>query len=85
MASINISEQDFQTLADATYEAEERGDIEAAKRLDKLARKANAALTNAHLSGEVRRMADPTGKAQMKWTDVPSLLGVVHNAGIERR
>lgn len=72
MASINISEGDFATLADAANNAKRRGDADAAKELDKLARKANAALTNA--AGARRRFAGGPSVGGIKWTQVPSCL-----------
>ena len=72
MATMNIGEGDFKTLADAANAAKHRGDSEAAKELDKMARKANAALTNA--AGEMRRFAGGPSVAGIKWTEVPSCL-----------
>lgn len=72
MASINVSEDDFSALADAANEAQRRGDTDAAKALDKLARKTNAALTN-DAAGK-RRFAGGPSVGGIKWTQVPSCL-----------
>jgi hypothetical protein len=70
--SISISEDDFQTLCDAANEAMARGDMEAAVALDKIARKANVALTLA----STRHIREAVGNADRKftWEDVPSVL-----------
>lgn len=72
MATMNISEDDFGTLADAANAAARRGDAATAKELDKLARKANAALTNA--AGAKRRFAGGPSVGGIRWTQVPSCL-----------
>lgn len=72
MASINVSEDDFSTLADAANDAKRRGDMAAATALDKLARKTNAALTNG--AAGKRRFAGGPSVGGVKWTQVPSCL-----------
>ncbi len=72
MATMNISEDDFATLADAANAAARRGDAAAANELDKLARKANASLTNS--AGARRRFAGGPSAGGIKWTEVPSCL-----------
>lgn len=72
MATMNISEDDFATLADAANAAARRGDGDAAKALDKMARKANAALANS--AGARRRFAGGPSVGGIKWTQVPSCL-----------
>ncbi len=72
MASVNVSESEFDVLASAAYDAHLRGDKVAAAALDKMARKANAALTN-----DKYRSARWLGGAASKsltWEDVPSTL-----------
>ena len=76
MASMNISEADFAVLASATLDAEACGDMEQAHALDKLARKASAALSNAKYSG-ARGTGLAAGMPPLKWEQVKSLLGVV--------
>lgn len=73
MASINISEDDFLTLAMAASEAQDSGDKVAAKKLDKLARKVNAALT---ASIPERKIAAMMGgvRRSVRWQDMPSTL-----------
>jgi len=72
MAQINVSEDDFTALADAANDAQSRGDTDAAKALDKLARKTNAALANS--AGGKRRFSGGPSVGGMKWTQVPSCL-----------
>lgn len=69
MASINISEADFAVVAHAAMAAKERGDMESALTLDKIARKINASLTNLACARN-RRL---TGKS-MTWEEAPSTL-----------
>lgn len=71
MASISISEDDFLTLAMAAGEAKDAGDMELARKLDKMARKVNAALSSSHLSSLTAVRV--TGKPS--WQDMPSLIG----------
>lgn len=72
MATINIGEDDFESLANAANAAKRRGDSDAAKELYKMARKANAALVNS--AGGMRRFAGGPSVAGIKWTQVPSCL-----------
>lgn len=74
MASMNIGEEDFLTVALAANKAKDSGNMEEARKLDKIARKMNAALTAgdrflkniAYLSG---------GKRQtVRWQDMPSTI-----------
>lgn len=67
----NITEGDFEALAFAAQGAKDRGDIVAAGTLDKLARKANAALANAKYKGLAQGALNTT---PIKWTAVPSTL-----------
>lgn len=72
MPSINVNENDFQDVALAAADALERGHVEMAKRLDKLARKINAALTSATVTSlSPLRM----NKQPIRWQDMPSTLG----------
>lgn len=72
MASINISEADFETLANAADEANQKGDMAAAISLDKLARKVNAALANAGMNPYV--LAGARKPKPITWQEVPSTL-----------
>lgn len=67
MASINVSEKDFEALASAAIAADQRGDVEDAARLDIIARKANCALSKSKFAG-----ASLGGHGKFSWTDVPS-------------
>jgi hypothetical protein len=69
MASINVTEIDFSLVATAAFDARDAGRDEAAHGLDKLARKINAALSNARVS------RSPFGKPtkSLTWRDVPSV------------
>jgi hypothetical protein len=72
-ANINsISEDDFTALASAAQRAKDAGKLAEAEALDKLARKANAALTNAKYS----RMGSEVGFGHkgIGWRQVPSTL-----------
>ena len=69
------SEQDFKDLAFAVAIAEDDGDIELARRLDVLARKANADCTRQSTKGR-RGLAG--GSKPIRWQDMPytsSLIG----------
>lgn len=77
MATLNISERDFAALAEATLDAEAKGDTEQAKALDKLARKASAALTNARYA--TAKNQGPFPVDAIKWENVRSLLGMTSN------
>lgn len=72
MASISITEDDFTVLAAAAHEALQRGDVEDAMKLDKIARKMNASLGNASMAGVPKR----PGVKGLTWQDVPSTLGI---------
>ncbi len=71
-ASVNISEDDFKALASAAQRAQDDGALEEARTLDRLARKVNAALSNA----KYRSLANSAGFAHtpIRWTGVPSTL-----------
>jgi hypothetical protein len=77
MANMSVSEKDFEVLASATLAAEARGDMVEATNLDKLARKASAALTVSKSRRErgIVRMVDARGPSNFTWESVPSLLG----------
>lgn len=68
MASINISEKDFQSVASAAFEAQRSGDRDLAAKLDKIARKINAALAKAKYPSMLGRSHNFT------WRRVPSTL-----------
>ena len=73
MASVNVSQADFEAVAGAANDADRRGDREQALALDKLARKINAALS----SREARKACGDWPNAQRSpftWQDVPSTL-----------
>lgn len=72
MTSISVTEKDFEVLASAAVDAFERGDEQAAKAIDKVARKINAALSNQ----AARKAAGPwaRGSSNLTWKDVPSTL-----------
>lgn len=71
MASISVSEDDFSVLATAALDAKARGSFEDAEKLDKLARKTSAAITNSKYPHRLPGMPDVPG---IKWTDVKSIL-----------
>jgi hypothetical protein len=72
-ANINgISEDDFSALANAAQRAMEAGEAEEARALDKLARKANAALSNDKYRSA--GAAAGFGARGIGWRDVPSTL-----------
>ena len=74
MASINVSEDDFEAVAMAANDAKFNGDMEAARALDKIARKINAALTVA--APMLKRTTHLAGKrASVRWQDMPSTIG----------
>lgn len=68
----NITEDDFSALVQAANWAQERGDSATAAALDKLARKANAALTNAKYAGEA--FWTTAGRPRITWKSVPTTL-----------
>ena len=70
MASVSVSEKDFQALHSAANQALEAGDQDLALQLDKLARKVNASLT-------YQRAPNIPGMPKPKkpsWDDMPSTL-----------
>lgn len=71
MATVTMTERDFDHLVSAANFAKERGDMEEANALDKIARKLNAALTIEKYRG-VRWASGSATK--MTWQDVPSTL-----------
>lgn len=72
MASISISEKDFEALANAANLAYEQGKLELAEKLDIIARKANASLTNAPIT-ESRK--NGFGRIdRLNWKEVPSTI-----------
>lgn len=73
MTSINISEDDFDRVANAACDALDRGDVASAKALDKIARKMNAALSNNRWGAKAVRMMGGAGKS-ISWREVPSVL-----------
>lgn len=73
MASISVSEQDFFDTADAANAASRAGDSVTAGRLDKLARKMNAALSNSRVRNRIGAHRSFEG-APLKWYHVPSTL-----------
>jgi hypothetical protein len=60
MATVNVSEQDYDDIASAAHYARYRREATLAQRLDKLARKINAALSNQRVP-------------PLTWKDVPSV------------
>lgn len=73
MASVNISEADFFDVANAAGDAMKDGDRVRAERLDKLARKMNAALASRRGAG-LRAARMFGGVKPLTWKDVPSTL-----------
>lgn len=74
MPSINVGEADFNVLAAAAQAAESVGHLADARLLDKLARKINAALSNARGRKLARHAGDYN--TPMTWLEVPSVLGL---------
>ena len=76
MASISVTEDDFIALATAANCAHQAGRFEEAKSLDKLARKANAALAHSApiLSGPRRKGVHSGAPPKLRWQDVPSTI-----------
>lgn len=70
MAVVNITEAEFGFVAHAAHHAKRDGDDEGAAALDKLARKMNAALSNAKYA--TTRFAVGSGN-KLTWKDVPSV------------
>ena len=74
MASINISEADFCSVAGAARDARDRGDMIEARALDKIARKINAALSHTAPMARLARAASGQRCSTVSWKDVPSTL-----------
>jgi len=72
MASVNINENEFDVLANAARTIFKLGDVSAAKSIDKIARKANAALTNDKYRSS--RVFIGALSKSLTWKDVPSTL-----------
>lgn len=70
MPTINVTEEEFRSVAMAANAASQRGIPHVASTLDRLARKINAALANA----STRELPFRSEAARLKWTDVPSVL-----------
>jgi hypothetical protein len=73
MPSVNISEKDFDMVACAAMDAQDRGDMSTARNLDKLARKMNAAITSAKITAQFGR-ALGYQKSEVRWQDMPSII-----------
>lgn len=73
MSSINISEEDFITVAMAASSAQDDGDMDAAHKLDKIARKINAALCASDPYRQIATMMSGSKKS-VRWQDMPSTL-----------
>lgn len=74
MPSINVSEEDFEYVAGAAIDAQRAGRFSEAAGLDKMARKINAALSNA------RTRANPLSMCKaMTWQEVPSVLETLND------
>lgn len=71
MAIVHFKEEDFFVVANVAKDAQERGDEKAAVALDRLARMANAALTNEKY--KALRAMSGSGKV-VSWRDVPSTI-----------
>ena len=67
----SVSEDDFNVVASAACDAFDQGDMEAAHKLDKLARKINAVLSRAAVPILARQAA---GATYLGWRDMPSVL-----------
>lgn len=68
---LGISEADFGALASAANAAMSRGDHETARRLDVMARKANASLSNTKYAAIAIWAPKPRA---IRWGEVPSTL-----------
>ncbi len=75
MPSINISEKDFDMVACAAMDAQDRRDMTTARNLDKLARKMNAALASARVTKSFGRTIG-FQKTEVRWQDMPSVIVV---------
>ena len=74
MAIINVTEADFRLLANAAMDARDSGAMEAARGLDKLARKANLALTNNSTGMQLAKKLGVQSPHQSTWRDMPSTI-----------
>jgi hypothetical protein len=70
VASINISEGDFNAIAGAALDARDAGKMIEARALDKIARKINAALSSARY----KAVKFGSGSKPIRWWDVPSTI-----------
>ncbi len=68
MPNVNLAESDFEALAAAANDAYESGDHQLADRLDKIARKLNAALSRQSVS-PMFKVGESFG-----WTDAPTTI-----------
>lgn len=73
MANISVSESDFSVLFEAANLAKDSNQLNLARALDKLARKANAALTAAKTARELPHWPGQR-IPKLRWQDVPSTL-----------
>ncbi len=73
MAIVNVSEEDFMTIAMAANRAKSDGDMDDARALDKIARKINAALTGAS-TGRQLAIALSGKRHVIRWQDMPSTI-----------
>lgn len=72
VGKINVSEDDFTTIASAAMDALNAGNGDDARKLDKIARKINAALSTSNGSRRILRQMG--GKPlPVSWRDMPSV------------
>lgn len=82
MAAVNVGEIDFDVVATAAANAWDAGEHDTARRLDKLARKINCALTRQSTTN--RNLVRAIGKrSQLTWRDCPSTLPAGAWGGVE--
>jgi hypothetical protein len=74
VASVNVSEDEFFDVANAANRAQDAGDRELARRLDKLARKMNAALSARNTYNLVGNLGRSLRSKILNWKDVPTTL-----------
>ena len=74
MASINVSEADFESIVSAALDAESSGDADLARKLDKLARRVNCALSKQSPFAIAARHSSSSTRIKMTWRDMPSVL-----------
>jgi len=72
MANIAVSEDEFSALHEAAHLAKKSGNMELARKLDKMARKTNAALATASLNRQIPRLGR-LNVHKMTWKDAPSV------------